>query len=190
MVLTNFTKPMLDYLAREDIFPPSGPVNLHRGVRRRYSYEDVVLLRALNTICEGKGKIRHLKDALLRFRNEFGPMRPGQRLDRQLFVQGNELCVYSSVEGGRQLRSGQMTLSFVVDLSVVTAEIASCVDVEPKSQLFSLTSAAARRAEQKRQAIWEELRAARLRRMQREDRTKTGRARRNGSARRTAGAKG
>lgn len=154
VVLSGFTKYMLDYLAREDIFAPTALVKGNRGVRRHYAYEDVVLLRALNAICAGKGKIRHLRDALLRFRATFGPMKPGQRLDKQLYVQGDELCVYSGAEGGRQLRSGQMTFSFVVDLSVVSQEVADCVEVEPKTGRFKLTEMAARAAETERQRVW------------------------------------
>lgn len=161
VVLTGFTKYMLDYLAREDIFAPTGLVKGIRGVRRRYTYEDVVLLRALNAICAGKGKIRHLRDALVRFRATFGPMKPGQRLDRQLYVQGNELCAYTGAEGGRQLRSGQMTFSFVIDLSVVSQEVADCVDVEPRTGTFRLNEMAAREAEEERQRLWSLVRTRR-----------------------------
>lgn len=154
VVLTGFSKYMLDYLAREDIFAPTGQAQGNRGVRRRYAYEDVVLLRALNVICAGKGKIRHLRDALLAFRSTFGPMKPGQRLDKTLFVQGDELCVYTSSEGGRQLRSGQMTFSFVVDLSVISQGVADCIEVEPGTGRFQLTRMAALEAEEERQRIW------------------------------------
>jgi hypothetical protein len=161
VVLTGFTKYMLDYLAREDIFAPSDIGKSSRGVRRRYTYEDVVLLRALNAICIGKGKIRHLKDALLRFRTTFGSMKPGQRLDKQLYVQGDELCVFTSAEGGRQLRSGQMTFSFVVDLSAVNQALSDCVEVEPRTGELRLNSEAARAAEEERQRIWSAVRTRR-----------------------------
>lgn len=154
VVLTGFTKYMLDYLAREDIFAPSGQTQGQRGLRRRYTYEDVVLLRALHTICVGKGKISHLKEALLQFRTDFGPLKPGQKLNKQLFVQGNELCSFTNAEGGRQIRSGQMTFSFVIDLSVVSREVAECIVVTPGTRGFQLTSEAAGRAEEVRQRIW------------------------------------
>lgn len=163
VVLSGFSKYMLDYLAREEIFAPSGHCDGRRGMRRRYTYEDVVLLRALCSICAGKGKIRHLKEALLKFRAEFGPMKPGQRIDRQLFVHGNELCAYTGPESGRQIRSGQMTLSFVVDLSVVSQAVADCVVVKPGIEGFALTKSAASKAEQERQRIWAPVRARRER---------------------------
>ncbi len=163
VALTGFTKYMLDYLTREDIFAPSGYVEGRRGLRRQYSYADVVLLRALHSICASKGKIRHLKDALRKFREQFGRMKAGQRLDKQLFVVGDELCIYTAAEGGRTLRKGQLTFSFVVDLSKVTNEVADCVVVKPRSEEFRLRKAAAYKAEQERQRIWAPLKARRAR---------------------------
>jgi hypothetical protein len=161
VVLTGFSKYMLDYLTRAEIFAPSGSVDPGRGRQRRYMYEDVVLLRALHTICAGKGKIRHLKSSLAKFRSEFGSMKPGQRLDKCLFVQGDELCVYTAAEGGRQLRSGQMTLGFFVDLALVSREISDCVVPVPSSRDFALTDEVAEAAEAARQEIWAPIRKAR-----------------------------
>src|SRR5437016_3433723 len=110
VVITGFSRYMLDYLAREDIFALADQAR-RQGVRRRYTYEDVVLLRALNLICTRKGKIRHLRESLQRFRAEFGPIRPGQQLARTLFIDGDELAVYPATEAARQLRSGQHIVS-------------------------------------------------------------------------------
>ncbi len=154
VALTGFTKYMLDYLSREEIFAPSGITQRQRGLKRRYTYEDVVILRALRKICSEKGKISHLKEALLEFRKKFGPLKPGQKLDKRLYIQGNELCIYSSAEGGRQIRSGQMTFSFVIDLSVVSNEIAKCVVVDRDDMKFKLTDEVAVKAEEERQRIW------------------------------------
>lgn len=161
VVLTGFSKYMLDYLARAEIFAPSGNASGGRGRQRHYMYEDVVLLRALHAICAGKGKIRHLTAALGRFRAEFGVIKPGQRLDKCLFVQGDELCVHTGAEGGRQLRSGQMTLGFFVDLGEVSQQIADCVVVSRGSRGFALKPHAAEQAELERQRVWAPLKARR-----------------------------
>ena len=163
VVLTGFSKHMLDYLAREEIFAPRDRAGTGRGFSRKYLYEDVVWLRALNTICAGKGKIRHLKAALLRFRDEFGPLQPGQRVEKCLFVQGDELYVRTSSEGGRQLRSGQMTLGFFVDLAAVSQEIADCVLPIPASRDFSLIDEVIVAAEAEKQKTWARIKGARLR---------------------------
>lgn len=162
VALSGFTKYMLDYLAREQIFAPTDHADGRRGLRRKYSYADVVLLRALFEVCAKRGKVRHLKRALQEFRETFGSMKPGQRLDKQLFIQGDELCVYTSSEGGMQLRSGQFTFSFVVDLSAVSNQVADCVEVVDGGNCFKLTKAAAARAETERQRIWEPVKKKRF----------------------------
>lgn len=161
VVLSGFTKYMLDYLAREDIFRPSNDERCVRGKRRRYSYEDVVLLRALHTICSGKGKIRHLKTSLSQLRGEVGPIRPGGQIDKLLFVQGNELCLYTATEGGHQIRTGQMTFSFVVDLRAISTHVAEDVRVDSRSGVVSLRPEIAMKAEIERQRIWSPIKTRR-----------------------------
>lgn len=157
---TGFSRYMLDYLAREEIFVPSLSVGDGAGIARRYSYQDVVLLRALNAVCKAKGKIRHLKEALLSFRIAMGPMQPGMRLDQLLFVEGDELCLRTSRESSLVLRNGQMLLASVVDMGVVTSAIAEGVVVEGAGK-FRLTDAAQQAVEQIRSRYWEKVRELR-----------------------------
>ena len=161
VALTGFTKYMLDYLVRDEIFIPSEQTKKGRGLKRKYSYEDVVLLRALHSICVNKGKIRHLREALRKFRAEFGPISPKQKLDKQLFIQGNELCCFNSSEGGKQIRTGQMTFSFVIDLTAVSEEVANCLILNKSNRGFQLTDAAAKIAEAEKQRIWAPIKARR-----------------------------
>lgn len=158
-MLSGFSKHMLDYLRRDDIFGPSkGPAE-GRGRRREYTFEDVVLLRALHGICAGKGRIRHLRSALTAFRAEFGPLRPGQRVTEHLVVQGDQLCIRTNA-GLRELRNGQMTLGFVVDLAAVAAHLSQCVEVMADGS-FRLQADVARKAEEVRQTAWSAVRARR-----------------------------
>ena len=71
-----------------------------------------------------------------------------------MFVHGNELCVYTAADGGKQIRSGQMTFSFVIDLSEVSSEVAECIVVNRRTKEFRLTNEAAGLAEDVRQKIW------------------------------------
>lgn len=164
VVLTGFSKYMLDYLAREQIFEASLPPieERRRGKRREYSYEDLVLLRALHAICAGRGKIRNLKSALVAFRKEFGQISPKQRIARHLVVQGDELCVVTANGTMRQLRDGQMTLSLVIDLAEVREEIDSLVDYDAITESFTLKSKAAAAAEAEKAKIWHPIAQRRL----------------------------
>lgn len=166
-VLTGFTKYMLDYLLRDGIFVPGGRQG--RGVKREYSYADVVILRALNTICAGKGKIRHLRQSLSAVRDQIGPLCPGQRLDRLMFVLGDELCLRTSTDGGRQLRSGQLTLGFFVDMGEVSQGVADCVIPVGTSGDFRLTEGVVIAAQAEKLAYWEPVQRARKKRSALED---------------------
>ena len=161
VVLSGFTKHMLDYLAREDIFAPTAQQSVVRGRRRRYTYEDVVLLRALRTICHGKGKIRNLKAALVALRQEVGSMQYGQRIDKLLFVEGDELCLRTGTDGGRQLRTGQMTFGFFIDLRALSADLADVVSVDGKTGKPVLEPRLASQAEAERQRIWQPIKKRR-----------------------------
>ncbi len=160
VVLTNFSRHMLNYLAREEILAPSLG-GKRRGVSRGYTYEDVVLLRALRSICSGRGKIRHLKASLAKLRAEIGTIRPGTRLNDLLFVEGDELCIRTSPDVGRQLWNGQHTFSLVVDLKHASDAVADAISVDQQSGLFSLKSSVAADAERERQRLWISIRARR-----------------------------
>jgi len=161
VVLTGFSKYMLDYLAREEIFRPTGRTAAVPGRRREYSFEDVVLLRALKTICAGKGKIRHFTRSLKNYRRTFGPLLPGQRIEKFLVVQGNKLCAYDSGEGPIDLITGQRTLSFVVDLSMVVQDVERHMVIDRMTNGFSLTRAAKLKADAERERNWAPIRARR-----------------------------
>lgn len=156
--LTGFSKYMLDYLERDEIFVASVPREASQGRRREYTYADVVLLRGLHTICKGRGRVRFLREGLQRFREEFGPLSPGSRVDKKLFVLGDRLHVMTEEEGGRALQDGQLTLTLVVDLPKLSGEIASQILPGPVPESFELTPEAKAGAEAVRQKVWSPIR--------------------------------
>lgn len=163
VVLTGFSKYMLDYLAREDIFRPSGRKKTVPGKKREYTFEDVVLLRALKTICIGKGQIRHFTKSLKNYRKTFGPLLPGQNLEKFLVVQGNNLCAYDNAGEPFELISGQRTLTFVVDLKMVIKDIEQHIIIDQKTNALSLTKIAKQKADAERERSWAPIRSRRLR---------------------------
>lgn len=161
VVLTGFSKYMLDYLARDDIYRPSGSKYGRSGKRRLYTYGDVVLLRALHKICSGKGEILHLGKSLNEYRTKFGPLTADSLRKKLLVAQGDKLCFCDTRGEAVELLSGQMTLSFVLDFSQVRREVASNVVVDRGNGVLRLTAEAARKAEAVRQQIWAPIKARR-----------------------------
>ncbi len=162
VVLTGFSKYMLDYLAREDIFRPSVGKEGIPGSKRQYTFDDVVLLRALKTICAGKGRIRHFTRSLKTYRRTFGPLLPGQQIEKFLVVQGDRLCAYDSGEGPIDLITGQRTLSFVVDLGMVVRDVGRHVVLDPTTNALRLTKAAKLKADAERERNWAPIRERRV----------------------------
>jgi hypothetical protein len=152
VVLTGFSKSMLDYLVRDRIFAPS--LSTGPGVGRRYTYADVVILRALKAVCAGTRRIKNLRKSMKTFRREFGALSPGMRLTDTLLVQGNQLCVSTAV-GTMELDTGQYTLPLVIDLPGISQQIAESIRVDPKQpNLFCLEPKLAKKAEEERLKYW------------------------------------
>jgi hypothetical protein len=162
VVLTGFSKYMLDYLVRERIFSPSDGDNRQPGKARLYTYTDVVLLRALREICYGKGKIIHLKKALAEFRKCYGPIFPDDKITHLLFVNGRELAVFSPEDGLRELRTGQLVFPYVIDLDFVSKSIKAQLLRNTETEEWSLGSIAAAQAEEVRQFHWKKKKKRKL----------------------------
>lgn len=155
VVLTGFTKYMLDYLERDKVFVRGeDSATGRRGRARRYSFTDVVWLRALHTICSEMGRIRHLRGALARLRDRHGPIQPGTSVSKRLFVHGNEIFSVSESKAIERLRDGQLAFSFVVDLGRITEEIGSKVLVELDTGRFVVSPKVARIAKAHRRRHW------------------------------------
>lgn len=92
---------------------------------------------------------------------DLGPLVPGQRVNKLLFVEGDELCLRTSDEGGFELRTGQLTLAFFVDLRAVSADLADAVLADGKTGSVCLVPEAAVLAEQERRRSWSSIRARR-----------------------------
>lgn len=161
VVLTGFSKYMLDYLAREGIFCPSGRKEGIPGSKREYSFADIVLLRALKTICAGKGKIRHFTRSMKNYRRTFGPLLPGQQIEKFLVVQGDSLCAYESGAAPIDLITGQRTLSFVVDLGMVVRDVERHVVLDRATAALQLKKAAKLKADAERERHWAPIRTRR-----------------------------
>mgnify|MGYP001378670762 FL=1 len=104
------------------------------------------------------GRIRHLREALQVLRDEIGPLTPGQRLDKMLFVYGDELCLRSGAAAGKQLRTGQLTFGFVVNLGALAQEIDKSVVCDHAAGKVKLDSATSADAEAVRQHHWGRIR--------------------------------
>lgn len=161
--LTGFSKYMLDYLVRDGIYAPSTTMSIRgRGVRRQYTYVDVVVLRALNHICKEAGRVRYLRPALEEVRRRYGGVRPGDRLDEMLVAYDGTLHVRTNEGTLRDPITGQLAFSFFVDMAQVTKVLADkVIVVDRERSTFQLSQSTAEEAEIIRQKYWEKTRQKR-----------------------------
>jgi len=159
--LTGFSKYMLDYLAREKIYVAGDSSKNGRGVRRQYTYVDLVLLRALKAICDGSGKIRHLTQCLSHYRERYGEITPETQLNDVFVSYGGQLFVRDETGQATDALTGQMVFAFHVDLALVTKALAEQLEVDPETKSLSLTKEAQDRADGIRDEIWARVQVAR-----------------------------
>jgi hypothetical protein len=69
--LSGLTRAMVDYLCREDVLVPSTPGRRGRGRPRKYSFGDVVMLRAIARLLQAGISVRRLKKALRALRRHY-----------------------------------------------------------------------------------------------------------------------
>lgn len=163
--LTGFSKYMLDYLAREKIYVAGDASKSGRGVRRKYTYVDLVLLRALKAICDGSGKIQHLRQCLSTYRERYGAITPETPLNDVFVSYGGQLYVRDETGQATNTLTGQMVFAFHVDLAQVTKALAEQLEVDPVTKSISLTDEAQVRADNIRNEIWARIQVARDDRM-------------------------
>ena len=122
------TTHMVDYLARTGVVIPTVRATPGRGRTRLYSFQDIVLLRALNRLLKKGIAVHRLKDAqetyCRLFHKEHGRTLPA----RYLMTDGER--VLFEEEPGKIVDltdNGQMAFAFVIDLKPILEEVNAAI---------------------------------------------------------------
>ncbi|HEY6815947.1 MAG TPA: MerR family transcriptional regulator [Croceibacterium sp.] len=129
--LAGFKKPwMLNHLEREDIFVPDHPRERHHGIHRRYTFRDLVVLRAINRLLELGARPKRIKTAIANFAKScpeiIGDVSlQGQQLkfaqESGHFLVTSSEVLYCPLEKVIDLlHGGQMAFSFMIDSQAAT----------------------------------------------------------------------
>lgn len=137
------TRMMLDYLERSNVFEreelrTQADRKRQHGVRRRYSYRDIVVLRAISSLLDKGVSVQRIRKAMLSFSRD-----EKFHCDRDRLRHGAEAVQYFVTDGASiffskgetlldMVRGGQGTFSFVVDLSLAAAATAKVIPTEKK----------------------------------------------------------
>ena len=112
---------MLNYMCRNEIVMPSENSRRGRGVVRRYSFEDILLLKVIKKLLDQGVSTLRLKDAFNGIRSRGGS---GRELLSKRFVVTNGQDVFFQ-DGGivELLSSGQFAFAFVLELESLRKDV-------------------------------------------------------------------
>lgn len=114
---------MVNYLFRHKIVRPTGSKTTGRGVPRKYSYADVLLLRVLATLLRQGISVLALKKCVAALQKRGGDL---SQLVTKRFVATDGYNVYfGSRDVLEMLGSGQMAFAFVLELGALREDVSS-----------------------------------------------------------------
>ena len=139
------TRMMLDYLERAEVFEREELRDTKRakrrhGRRRKYTYRDVVVLRAIAALLDKGVSVQRIKQAMLAFSRD-----EKFACDRNKLTHAAEPIQYFVTDGTRiyfskdnklldVVRGGQGAFSFVVDLKLASHEAGEIIPDQSRKQ--------------------------------------------------------
>lgn len=134
--LADLSPAMVDYLGRHGIVRPSGALRAEgRGIERRYTFSDVVLLRTLSGLLKKGISALRLKEAIKTLQKKYPQITPDKLPYRFLVTDGKWAIFKSENHILENLnRGGQFEFSFVVDMEPIRNDVLSRIEKFPISK--------------------------------------------------------
>lgn len=115
---------MLDYLCRQNVISPSANPRPGRGRPRKYSFADVVILRALAALLSSGISVARLKDALATLRKNHPDITPQYIPANYLVTDGRNIYYCKKSDALENLNAeGQLAFVFVIEIRRIRQEV-------------------------------------------------------------------
>ena len=124
--LTGLKRAMIDYLCRSKVVVPSkmGSRGRGRGIRRRYSLGDVILLRTYAKLLKAGVSVKRLKEAHGTWSRHFKTMDHQTPPERYLVTNGTRILFSDEKSILTDLNAnGQLAFAFIIDLEQMYEEV-------------------------------------------------------------------
>lgn len=122
--LAGLSVSMVDYLCRMELVIPTGNSVRQRGVRRRYTFGDVMVLRAIASLLTVGVSPAKLKKSLADLRARHREFTPTAVPAEFLVTDGSQVFLKSRSEVLETLDgSGQLAFAFVVDVEKLRRDV-------------------------------------------------------------------
>lgn len=138
---------MLDYLQRTGVFSPRGPKGARgRGRKRRYSFRDLLVLKAINRLLDSGASVANLKTALEKFQKLNWTADPVTMEDktgivRFLIASAGDIYLARDADALINLsKNGQLAFSFIIDLEHLRGELREGLKLPPLQHEFVLSA--------------------------------------------------
>jgi len=116
--LSGLSRTMLDYLVRSELLVPSMSIKSPKqGRPRKYSFGDIVILRAISQLVDMGVSISRLKSALKQLFQTHNEITPGTIPGRYLVTDGKNVYFRKDEHSIESLnQGGQLAFSFVLEV--------------------------------------------------------------------------
>ena len=121
--LCGLTTYMLDYLCRQEVLTPTAPGRRGRGCVRRYSFGDVVMLRALSRLLSVGVSVQRIRKALRALRPYHNEISPTSVPAKYLVTNGTGVYLQNGDTLLDLDGSGQMSFFFVLELADLQQQV-------------------------------------------------------------------
>ena len=121
--LAGLSSTMVDYLCRTKIVTPTARYARRRGMRREYSFGDVVVLRAIKKLLNAGVEVSKLKTGLIALRKLHPEITPTSLPAALLVTDGKGVFLRHAPDVIEELSTGQYAFAFVLELRAVQQDI-------------------------------------------------------------------
>ena len=120
---SKLTTHMVGYLCRYEILCPSLSRTRQRGLRRRFSFADLLLARAIATLLSAKVEVMSVRKALQTLRSKIERIPPSVLASHRVVIVGQ--AVYLNEPNNRVIEltaDGQLAFQFMLDTTDVSTK--------------------------------------------------------------------
>jgi DNA-binding transcriptional MerR regulator len=114
--LSGLSPTVLDYLTRERFVIASGSSRRGRGVRRLYTFGDLIALKVVAQLLRSGIEIKRLRRALRALQKRVAAAAPGELSFRYLVTDGTEVFYRDQLNVESLTREGQFAFGFLIDV--------------------------------------------------------------------------
>jgi DNA-binding transcriptional MerR regulator len=132
--LTGATVRMVDHWVRTGLLRPSGHDGSGKGSRRRFTFQDIVVLQAILSLREGHCPLQKIRTAI-RYLKAHYPDEPASRALSKLMLltDGKKVYLLTDERQLLDIMTGQLHITWAVPLGRIIMETGQRLDAMPQS---------------------------------------------------------